>query len=420
MNILGKFRMSSLLYVLFCLFALLPTGQATTTLARGNWAETAYKQLNALMNNYGRDSKNYDATNKPYAVFDFDNTTAINDVEETFQIYQIEHLCYKIEPKEMTDVLTRNIPDLDRPLKSADSTYKDKPITVRMLTTDIADDYTFLYNHYSGMKGRMTLTEIQKTAQYQDFSCKMRYLYTVLTDTFGADVSYAWILFFFKDMTADQIRTLAKKSVDYWMTTPFEEKVWESPTMGQAGKVTTTFKTGFAITDEMKDLYHCLAANGFEVYICSASLKEIVEAVATDSKYGLNLDRDHVIGMMLKKDDKGRFINEYDTAYPMTLASGKVTAIKNLIAKNHQGHDPLLVGGDSDGDYNMLTEFPDMQCGLIINRLSKGHIRELCKQAIYVKGCKYVLQGRDDNKGLFRASEASVALGKTEQEMIAK
>ena len=63
--------------------------------------------------------------------------------------------------------------------------------------------------------------------------------------------------------------------------------------MGQSGKITTSFKTGFAITNEMKDLYHCLMANGFDVYICSASLKEIVEAVATDPKYGLNLDRDH-------------------------------------------------------------------------------------------------------------------------------
>ncbi len=421
MNALGKYRMNYLLYVLFCLFVLLPTGQAATThLMRGNWAETAYKQLNTLMDTYGRDSKNYDAANKPYAVFDFDNTTAINDIEETFQIYQIEHLCYKIEPKDMMNVLTGNVPDLDKQLKDAGMSSEGKPLTVRMLATDITNDYTFLYNHYSGMKGRMNLSEIQETPQYQDFSCKMRYLYTVLTDTFGADVSYAWILFFFKDMTADQIRTLAKKSVDYWMTTPFEKKTWESPEMGQSGKITTSFKTGFAITNEMKDLYHCLMANGFDVYICSASLKEIVEAVATDPKYGLNLDRDHVIGMMLKKDDKGRFINEYDTTYPMTFAKGKVTAIKDIIAKKHHERGPLLVGGDSDGDYNMLTEFPDMQCGLIINRLSKEHIRELCKQAVYVKGCKFVLQGRDDNKGVFRASEASIALGKNEQEVIAK
>jgi len=421
MNTRKRYQINSLFYVLLCLFVLLPTGQAATIhLAKGNWAETAYKQLNALISNYGRDSKNYDATNKPYAVFDFDNTTAINDVEETFQIYQIEHLYYKIGPKEMMNVLTGNIPDLDKPLKDTNRMSGEKSITVRMLATDIFDDYTFLYNHYSGMKGRMNLTEIQKTPQYQDFSCKMRYLYTVLTDTFGADVSYTWILFFFKGMTPDQIRTLAKKSVDYWMTTPFEKRIWESPAMGQAGKVTTTFKTGFTITDEMKDLYHCLIANGFDVYICSASLKEIVEAVATNPKYGLNLSRDHVIGMMLKKDDKGRFINEYDTAYPLTFAEGKVTAIKNMIAKNHHGQGPVLVGGDSDGDYNMLTEFSDMQCGLIINRLSKEHIRELCKQAVYTKGCKFVLQGRDENKGIFRASEASVTLGKTEQEKIAK
>jgi hypothetical protein len=37
------------------------------------------------------------------------------------------------------------------------------------------------------------------------------------------------------------------------------------------------------------------------------------------------------------------------------------------------------VAGDSDGDYDMLRDFPDTELGLIVNRLKKGKIGELSK-----------------------------------------
>lgn len=53
-----------------------------TSLTSPNWQENTKNTLNEFLQTYGKDSENYSSTNRPYAVFDFDNTTSILDVEE--------------------------------------------------------------------------------------------------------------------------------------------------------------------------------------------------------------------------------------------------------------------------------------------------------------------------------------------------
>ena len=79
--------------------------------------------------------------------------------------------------------------------------------------------------------------------------------------------------------------------------------------------------------------------------------------------------------MQLKTDDKGRYINQYDyNNYFQTQGAGKSKTIDKFIRPNHGGKGPILVAGDSDGDYNMLSDYKDMQFGLIINRIKGGPI----------------------------------------------
>jgi phosphoserine phosphatase len=412
-------RLNALFYCLCCfIFLSSSTGNVPSNLTRNSWSPSAYSALTQLISTYGSTSSTYDKSNKPYAVFDFDNTTAINDVEETMIIYQIEHLWYKIKPENMLSTLTSTIPDMNKPLTDFNHKLGGRTITTAMLAADIVNDYTWLYKNYSGLKGKMSLDAIHQTPQYLDFRCKLRYMYDALDATFSMQISYPWALYLFSYMTPKEVRTLTHHSVDYWLHQPFTEQTWTSPAMGQSGELTISYKTGFALSPEMKDLYRTLRNNGIDVYICSASLKEVVEAVAADPKYGFGLRRDHVIGMMLQKDSKGRFLPAYDNSYPMTFAEGKVTAIMYNMASSHHGNGPILVGGDSDGDYNMLTEFTDMKCGLIINRLPSTKIGKLCRQAAEEKGSKYVLQGRDDNKGIFLPNEASILLGMDTPELL--
>jgi len=67
-----------------------------------------------------------------------------------------------------------------------------------------------------------------------------------------------------------------------------------------------------------------------------------------------------------------------------------------------KGYGPIFVAGDSDGDYDMLRDFPDTELGFIVNRLKKGKIGELSKRAadeLQKDTPRFLLQGRDEHTG---------------------
>ena len=104
----------------------------------------------------------------------------------------------------------------------------------------------------------------------------------------------------------------------------------------------------------------------------------------------------------------------------MTWGPGKVELIRKLLVPR-TGQPPLLVCGDSDGDYDILSAFPGTRLGFIVNRLKKGNIGTLCQEAVRQLGDRrprYVLQGIDENTGLFDADEATVKFGTTEKVLI--
>ena len=58
-------------------------------LPEDNWEPVVYEALSDMIAREGILSENYDPECRPYAVFDFDNTTIINDISLTLMIYQI-------------------------------------------------------------------------------------------------------------------------------------------------------------------------------------------------------------------------------------------------------------------------------------------------------------------------------------------
>ena len=71
---------------------------------------------------------------------------------------------------------------------------------------------------------------------------------------------------------------------------------------------------------------------------------------------------------------------EYDTNYAQTQGEGKTETIKKLIAVNHDNQEPILIAGDSNGDYAMLKDFPKLQMGIIFNLL-----RDPSKESVFCK-----------------------------------
>lgn len=395
--------------------------QKARVLQQNNWAPNTYNALNNLIKNNGILSAKYDAKNKPYVVFDFDNTTAINDVQEALLIYQLENLRFKVKPDMMKAVLETGIPDVSK--KFSDS-YKG--LTVETVATDCASDYDYLYKNYVGFGagGKVSLADIQKTNEYKDFTTKVRFLYDAVNDTFDSSVGYPWVTYLFTGMTPDEVYKLADESHTYWTNYgKFTKVTWESPKElpGKAGVVSVSYKTGITFTNELKDLYNTLMENGIDVYVCSASFIDVIKAAACDSKFGLNVKESNVYAMMLKKDASGKYINEYDYNYFQTQGKGKTHTINAFIRGQYGNRGPIMVAGDSSGDYNMMVDYADMQLGLLFNRYRKDATKELALMAEKTMGqssAKYVLQGRDENAGQLRASEKSILLGTTEEVLV--
>ncbi len=393
-----------------------------TKLIQGNWAPATRARIQAVIDANANKGK--------YVVFDFDNTSVIFDIQEALLVYQIENLEFKMTPEQLPDVLATGIPDLKKELgKSLDG----KTVTPETLIADITSDYTWLYENYKGMKGTKDLSYIHATNQYQDFAAKLRYMYSSVGDNFDHAVSYPWVTYLFTGMTPDEVQKLATASHTYWANYGrYAEETWTSPIEqpGQSGVLSVSFVTGLTFTDELLDLYHTLMANGIDVYIVSASPIDTV--LAASKVMGYDVPEDHIFAMRNKLDENGVYINEYnydwggEGKYTQTQGPGKSTIITNFIAPKYAGAGPLMVFGDSAGDWNMMTDWMDegdTQLGVIFNRYRKpsdpiweGSVE--ASKTIGQADAKFVLQGRDENTGELRPSEKSIMLGETEEVLV--
>ena len=55
----------------------------------GKWAPVSQQRLQAVIDELGSASRKYNPNKRPYAVFDWDNTSIMNDTEEALFMYQI-------------------------------------------------------------------------------------------------------------------------------------------------------------------------------------------------------------------------------------------------------------------------------------------------------------------------------------------
>lgn len=396
---------------------------AAAQLITGNWAPATRARIQAVMEE--------NAGTGRYVVFDFDNTSAINDVEEALLIYQIENLRFQINPDDLKGVLETQIPDLD---KAVGTNLEGRDVTSAQLTADLVSDYRWLYQNYEGFSagGEKDLTYIHATEQYQDFAAKLRYLYSAVGDTFDASVSYPWVTYLFTGMTSKEVYDLAAESHQYWSSYGrFASETWTSPVSqpGKSGVVSVSYKTGITFTDELRDLYQTLKANKIDIYIISASFIDVIRAANDNFGFGIPDDRVYAMRNVLVD---GKYSNEYDynwggeNQYSQTQAAGKSAVVANYIAPRYNGAGPLMVFGDSAGDWNMMTDWMekgDTQLGVIFNRYRKTSdpIWQGSSEAAGTIGsadARFVLQGRNENTGELIPTEYSILLGSDQKVLV--
>lgn len=137
------------------LMTVLNQSQATETdikfqLDQGKWAPTTRAAIEQLIAKHAVPD-NTAESKRAYAVFDWDDTSIINDVTDKFFLYQMDQLAYKLSPAEFSEVLRKTIPE--KPLAESVKNEAGKPLTFAQLTADIERDYLYLYNHYEWYGG---------------------------------------------------------------------------------------------------------------------------------------------------------------------------------------------------------------------------------------------------------------------------
>lgn len=392
---------------------------ATASLDRAKWSGRNHAALDALIVKYGNKNPKYDPKRKPYAVFDWDNTAIMNDTEEALFMYQINTLGFRLTPQEFGAIIRQNVPA--GPFSADFNNTSGKAVTIEDLAADLDTSYAWIYNNYSGFKGTLTLDAIRDTVQFQDFKAKLYYLYEAVNGTHGVDVGYPWVVYFFTNMSVEEVALMTERSNDVNLGLGLTKTKYTSASSqpGRAGVVSVSHFHGIRLTTEIASLMDSLRHNGIEVYVCTASLEHVVAVFASLPKYGFGVPKGNVLGLRLEMQ-ANIYTNRYKTDWPLTWGPGKTIAIqRELVAK--KGYGPLLVAGDSDGDYDMLRDFPDTQFGLIVNRLKKGKIGELSKRAadsLPTNVTRYVLQGRQESTGNWLPMEESLKYGKTAAELL--
>ena len=89
-------------------------GGQYTYLESEAWTDQVKDNINAMFDQYGKYSDGYDESCKPYAVFDFDNTTSVMDVGQQIFIHSLMTLRFGMDSSErLMEMLLSEIPDPD-------------------------------------------------------------------------------------------------------------------------------------------------------------------------------------------------------------------------------------------------------------------------------------------------------------------
>ena len=363
---------------------------------KGSWNKRAFSSINKLIADYGKDNPNYEPNKKPFAVFDWDNTSIIGDVEEASFYYLVTNIAFKLNPDELYEIIRKNVDknDFADPYKNLDG----NPVNIEKISYDIYEAYKNLYVKSDRLKGNIPLEKIKKEAVYQEFVSKMFFRYKAADFDKNAKDPYCWMTFLFTNYKQNEIEDFCKKAFAFVKKEKVRKEIFTSPDIkSKAGRVSIPFFIGLGEIDEMIDLYETLEREGIDLYIVSASFIDIVRAFASKNSY--NLKKEKILGLRLAKDADGKILPKLDHSYPLTQKAGKTETIKRLI-QNEKNYGPILVGGDSDGDYNMLTDFRESNLGIIINVERKGKINKL-KEIARAGNSKYVIQERDEYSKCF-------------------
>jgi len=351
--------------------ALDPSGEA------GNWFPENFALIMHQLQNRAADDPD---GLKQVAVFDFDNTCVFRDVGQAVFRYQLLHLRYRIAPDTLAELLPTIGGDLD-----------GRPMTA--ITAALTDAYRQLWPLIEAGAQE----EARQRPEYRLFTALLLWF----TDKARKDdrLGPRYVLPFMGKLLAGyllpELRRFAAEVVTAAMTEPLIEETLTFEAPEPLGRIASGYPLGLHAYPEMQTLMRQLQGRGIECYVVSASTEWLVEEAAR--LLGFPVAADHIFGIRVRLDDLGLLTAQDPGSYPITFREGKAEIIRQYIDGS-----PILVAGDADTDFEMLT-MPEVAIRLLLNRNQTSLISSLYQDP------RILLQGLDLRTGLFRPFRESIA-----------
>ena len=390
-----------------------------------DWTDNVREAVNAFLDGCGPD-------HTEYAVFDFDNTVTIFDIEDQMLEYQIENMAFGIGRGEMERAMLAGAEACGADSAAAGAAFAESAKAA-------ADAYRILWDLYGGFTPAGLSDEmkvrIRNDGTWAVFNVNMIRMFRLAYRHLAPEAADRWMLHRFYGMTGEEIYSLAQGCARQNEKAETFQKIFEAPAGPAGGSpegcISEEWTYGLSVSENIRELAAVLREDGVDVWICSAS---DVDAVRGGIDYfGLHDSVRGVLGMTPVMDERGRCTLEYDLASgygyyslpgggwekmktpanAVTCEYGKVTAIENAIAPLYGGRGPSLCCMDSEGDYDFCTHFADTRLVLCINRADRrpddgGSI--IARAALWQQekkekfgydaaedtGTAYVLQGRNE------------------------
>ena len=318
---------------------------------------------------------------RPMAVFDFDNTCVFRDVGQAVFFHQLSGLRYRIRPEELAGLLPATQADLDgRPMGAVIDT---------------------LVTSYRRLWPMIEAGEAEAARQLPDAGL-FAALLLWFTDRARRDerLGPRYVLPFMGKLLAGYdlagLRRFAAEVVHAAQGEPLVETTLTWEAAEPLGRIQASHPLGLQPHPEMLTLMHRLQGLGIDCAILSASTEWLVEEAAR--LLGFPVAPERTFGIRVALDARGRLTTGDPDDYPVTYRQGKAEVIRRFLPGR-----PVLVAGDADTDYEMLT-LPEVDIRLLVNRNQSGLISTLYQDP------RILLQGLDQATGRFRPFRESKTL----------
>ncbi|KAA9300184.1 haloacid dehalogenase-like hydrolase [Aerococcus sanguinicola] len=353
---------------------------------QGRFEAGLHQRLQTLLHDYSQADH--------YAVFDFDNTSVFNDIEDTLMMAMLDQFTYLLSPDDFYQTISSG------PFDYQETFFNRSELSLAHLVQDLASLYRELY-HQNDPKSQPA---------YPSFAAKLRLFYNLINTHFDKVAGQTWPSYLFKGFSPAEFCQIGQDALQANMDAPFDQVLLHSSDQrpGLTGPVQATFESGLAFPEDLRQLFACLTKQGIRPYIVSASPRLLVQVAVELGDYAIAPE--DIFGMEIACDDQGRLTDQVLAKSYVTKGQGKVDCIQKLIQPRHGGKDPLMVFGDSMGDYALLTAFKGTQARGLFNRYQNNATQDLV-HAAQEPDSSYFVQGRDENTGQLRPSQLTLPLG---------